>query len=96
MIERQIRHQIRQLKESGDVEELLHGRWAHMEELDEDEWMEHLEEHLKEIVNISGKMSRRWRKGWKNTENRSRKELPPNIRNWLSGSGSGGIYWINI
>lgn len=55
VIERQIRHQIRQLKESGDVEELLHGRWAHMEELDEDEWMEHLEEHLKEIVNISGK-----------------------------------------
>ncbi len=37
------------------MEELLHGRWAHMEELDEDEWMEHLEEHLKEIVNISGK-----------------------------------------
>lgn len=55
VIERQIRHQIRQLKESGNVEELLHGRWAHMEELDEDEWMEHLEEHLKEIVNISGK-----------------------------------------
>lgn len=55
VIERQIRHQIRQLKENGDVEELLHGRWAHMEELDEDEWMEHLEEHLKEIVNISGK-----------------------------------------
>lgn len=26
-----------------------------MEELDQDEWLEHLEEHLKEIVNISGK-----------------------------------------
>ena len=26
-----------------------------MEALDEDEWLEHLEEHLKEIVNISGK-----------------------------------------
>ena len=54
-IERQIEKQIEQLKETGDVEALLHGRWAHMEELDEDEWLEHLEEHLKEIVNISGK-----------------------------------------
>lgn len=54
-IERQIEKQIAHLKESGDIEDLLHGRWAHMEELDEDEWLEHLEEHLKEIVNISGK-----------------------------------------
>ncbi len=54
-IERQIEKQIAQLKESGDIKDLLHGRWAHMEELDEDEWLEHLEEHLKEIVNISGK-----------------------------------------
>ena len=54
-IERQIEKQIAQLKESGDIENLLHGRWTHMEELDEDEWLEHLEEHLKEIVNISGK-----------------------------------------
>lgn len=55
VIEKQIEKQIGQLKETGDVEALLHGRWAHMEELDEDEWLEHLEEHLKEIVNISGK-----------------------------------------
>ena len=55
VIEKQIEKQIKQLKETGDVEALLHGRWAHMEELDEDEWLEHLEEHLKEIVNISGK-----------------------------------------
>ena len=54
-IERQIVAQIEQLKKTGDVEKLLHGRWSHMEELDEDEWLEHLEEHLKEIVNISGK-----------------------------------------
>ena len=54
-IEKQIRLQIEQLKENGDIEELLHGRWSHMEELDEDEWLEHLEEHLKEIVHISGK-----------------------------------------
>ena len=55
VIEKQIEKQIEQLRETGDVEALLHGRWAHMEELDEDEWLEHLEEHLKEIVNISGK-----------------------------------------
>lgn len=54
-IEKQISAQIAQLKKTGDVDNLLHGRWSHMEELDEDEWLEHLEEHLKEIVNISGK-----------------------------------------
>ena len=54
-IEKQIHLQIEQLKKTGDVEELLHGRWSHLEELDEDEWLEHLEEHLKEIVHISGK-----------------------------------------
>ena len=54
-IEHQIEKQIAQLKKTGDIEDLLHGRWAHMEELDEDEWLEHLEEHLKEIVNVSGK-----------------------------------------
>ena len=54
-IEKQILRQIEQLKKSGDVENLLHGSWSHMEAMDEDEWLEHLEEHLKEIVNISGK-----------------------------------------
>lgn len=54
-IEKQILKQIEQLKKDGNVEELLHGRWSHMEALDEDEWLEHLEEHLKEIVNISWK-----------------------------------------
>ena len=57
-IEKQIMRQIEQLKKNGDVENLFHGRWAHMEELDQDEWLEHLEEHLKEIVNISGKDER--------------------------------------
>lgn len=57
-IEKQIKRQIEQLKQNGDVENLFHGRWAHMEELDQDEWLEHLEEHLKEIVNISGKDER--------------------------------------
>lgn len=57
-IEKQIVHQIEQLKQNGDVEKLLHGSWSHMEAFDEDEWLEHLEEHLKEIVNISGKDER--------------------------------------
>ena len=48
-IEKQILLQIEQLKEGGDVENLLHGRWSHMEAMDEDEWLEHLEdrEHLR-------------------------------------------------
>lgn len=54
-IEKQIRLQIEQLKKTKDVEDLMHGRWAHMDDFDQDEWLEHLEEHLKEIVNISGK-----------------------------------------
>lgn len=55
VMEKQIHRQIEHLKETKNVEELLHGSWSHMEELDMDEWLEHLEEHLKEIVNISGK-----------------------------------------
>lgn len=54
-IEKQIEKQIEHLRETKDVEDLIHGRWSHMEDLDQDEWLEHLEEHLKEIVNISGK-----------------------------------------
>ena len=54
-MERQIIRQIEHLKETKDVEGLLHGSWSHMDEWDMDEWLEHLEEHLKEIVNISGK-----------------------------------------
>ena len=36
------------------MQELLHGQWNHMDELDADAWIEHLEEHMKEIVKISG------------------------------------------
>lgn len=54
-IEKQIVLQIQQLKKTGDMEKLFHGSWSHMDAFDEDEWLEHLEEHLKEIVNISGK-----------------------------------------
>lgn len=54
-IEKQIVLQIQQLKKTGNIENLFHGNWSHMDAFDEDEWLEHLEEHLKEIVNISGK-----------------------------------------
>ena len=54
-IEKQIVLQIHQIKKTGDMEKLFHGSWSHMDAFDEDEWLEHLEEHLKEIVNISGK-----------------------------------------
>ena len=57
-IEKQIVNQIKQLKKDVgeiDVENVMHAAWTHMEEIDQDEWLEHLEEHLKEIVNISGK-----------------------------------------
>lgn len=57
-IEKQIALQIEQLKQTGDVNKLFQGKWSHMEALDEDEWLEHLEEHLKEIVHVSGKDER--------------------------------------
>lgn len=54
-IEKQINLQIEQLKENGDFDELFHGRWNYKDEFDEDEWLEHLEEHINEIVRISGR-----------------------------------------
>ena len=57
-IEKQITRQIEQLKQNGNVENLLHGRWSHKEAFDEDEWLEHLDVLLNEIVNVSGKDER--------------------------------------
>ena len=79
-IENQIMLQIDQLKKSGDVENLFHGRWSHMDAFDEDEWLEHLEEHLKEIVNISGKdekdIAKRLEEHRREIYNRIHKEHP--------------------
>ena len=79
-IENQIILQIEQLKKSGDVEKLFHGRWSHMDACDEDEWLEHLEEHLKEIVNISGRdekdIAARFEEHRKEIHNRIHKEHP--------------------
>lgn len=79
-IENQIILQIEQLKKFGDVEKLFHGRWSHMDAFDEDEWLEHLEEHLKEIVNISGRdekdIAARFEEHRKEIHNRIHKEHP--------------------
>lgn len=55
VIEKQIHLQIEQLRETGDLEGLIRGNWQYKGAMDEDEWIEHLEEHIKEIVQISGK-----------------------------------------
>lgn len=55
IIEKQIQIQLEQLKVSGDVKELIRGNWGYKEAMDEDEWLAHLEQHLKEIVAASGK-----------------------------------------
>ncbi len=68
-----------------------------MEALDEDEWLEHLEEHLKEIVNISGKDEETLAKGWKNTGRKYMTGLHRNIRNWQNVSGrNADICWMSI
>ena len=53
-IERQIHIQIESLKKTGDLERLMHGKWGYLDEFEEDEWLEHLEIHLAEIVKITG------------------------------------------
>ncbi len=54
-LERQIHKQIEELQRTGDIETLIHGSWNQLGEMDEDEWLEHLEAHLAEIARISGK-----------------------------------------
>ena len=54
VIENQIRLQVEKSRESHDIEALLHGNWGYKEAMDEKEWMDHLEEHLEEIVQATG------------------------------------------
>lgn len=53
-MEKQIKKQLKQLHETQNVNEILHGSWSYMESLDLDEWLEHLEEHLREIGYATG------------------------------------------
>lgn len=55
VLEQQIRQQVERLKISHDVKELLRGNWHYTGAVDEDNWIVHLEEHIKEIVQASGK-----------------------------------------
>ena len=54
IIEKQISIQIDKLKKTGNIEDLFQNTWHYMNEMDEDEWIEHLEDHIKEIVSVSG------------------------------------------
>lgn len=54
IIEKQIQRAIAKVKETGDINEAFKNAWHYMNEMDEDEWIEHLEEHLKELVSVSG------------------------------------------
>lgn len=53
IIEKQIRRKILQIDQN--TVELDTIGWNYMDEMDEDEWLEHLEEHLYDIVKSSGK-----------------------------------------
>lgn len=52
-IEKHIHRQIEALKKNHNLETITHGLWTQMESFDEDEWLQHLEAHLSEIVKIS-------------------------------------------
>lgn len=64
------------------MEKLFHGSWSHMDAFDEDEWLEHLEEHLKEIVNISGKDEKLLLNVSKSIEKKYIEESGMNILKW--------------
>lgn len=53
-IERLVSRQIEHVKTTGDVDSLMKGVWGDMSLIDEDEWLEHIEGHLEELVRISG------------------------------------------
>lgn len=79
-IEKQINEQIELLKETKDPDSLIHGSWNKMDFMDEDEWLEHLEAHLAEIVRISGTdedlMAGRFERRRREIQEKLRKEHP--------------------
>ena len=52
-IEKQIHRQIEMLEKTHDWNMLVHGMWNQMDPMDEEDWLNHLEAHLSEIVKIS-------------------------------------------
>ena len=95
-IERQIGCQIEQLKKTGDVEYLLHGRWSHMEDLDQMSGWNIWKSISKRLSIFPEKMKKPWQFDWKNTVRKCMTVLPENIRNLRSVSGRGAICWMNI
>lgn len=78
------------------MEKLFHGSWSHMDAFDEDEWLEHLEEHLKEIVNISGKDEKLLLNVSKSIEKKYIEESGMNILKWQKDLRKEDMFLMSI
>ena len=54
VIERHIQESIRSMKNGVDMDQIMSGFWSQMDIQDEDEWLEHMESHIEEIVRVTG------------------------------------------
>lgn len=54
VIERHIQESIRSMKNGADMDQIMSGFWSQMDIQDEDEWLEHMESHIEEIVRVTG------------------------------------------
>lgn len=67
-----------------------------MDAFDEDEWLEHLEEHLKEIVNISGKDEKLLLNVSKSIEKKYIEESGMNILKWQKDLRKEDMFLMSI
>lgn len=54
VIEKHIRESIENMKNGKDMDKVMEGFWNDMDIQDEDEWLEHMEAHIEEIVRATG------------------------------------------
>ena len=54
VIEKHIQESIKSMKNGSDMEQIMSGFWSQMDIQDEDEWLEHMESHIEEIVRVTG------------------------------------------
>lgn len=54
VIEKHIQESIRSMKNGADMDQIMSGFWSQMDIQDEDEWLEHMESHIEEIVRVTG------------------------------------------
>ena len=54
VIEKHVRESISSIHRGADVDEIMTGFWNQMDVQDEDEWLEHMEAHIEEIVRATG------------------------------------------